>query len=66
MYSGDNSKEVPLSKKGRPLRPGEILSEVRVPHRNEEDRPASDGVDVWKVITDSSRPNYSVFWYERT
>ena len=55
-----------MGKKGRPLRPGEKLSEVRVPHSNEESRPASDGVDVWKVITDSSRPNYYVFWYERT
>ena len=54
-----------MGKKGRPLRPGEKLSEVRVPHSNEEGRPASDGVDIWKVITDPSRPNYYVFWFDR-
>ena len=55
-----------MGKKGRPLRPGEKLSEVRVPHSNEEGRPASDGVDIWKVITDPSRPGRFTFWFDRT
>ncbi len=55
-----------MGKKGRPLRSGEKLSEVRVPHRNEEGRPASDGVDVWMVITDPSRPDRVLFWFDRT
>ena len=54
-----------MGKKGRPLRSGEKLSEVRVPHRNEEGRPASDGVDAWMVITDPSRPGRFTFWFDR-
>ena len=55
-----------MGKKGRPLRLGERLCEVRLPHFDEDGQPVSGGWDIWKVITDPSRPNYYVFWYDRT
>ena len=56
-----------MGKKGRPLRPGEKLSEIKIPHPpdNTEDEPTSNGWDIWKVITDPKRPDYAVFWFDR-
>ena len=55
-----------MSKKGRPLRPGERLTEIKVPHFDKEGQIMGDGVDVWMVITDPSRPGRFTFWFDRT
>ena len=54
-----------MSKRGRPLQPGEKLSEVWVPRFDKEGKITGDGVDVWMVISDPSKSNYFVFWFDR-
>ena len=54
-----------MSKRGRSLQPGEKLSEVWVPRFDKDGQITGDGVDVWMVIIDPSKPNYFVFWFDR-